>query len=83
MLNGIAGTIGGTDIYGNKRSAVSGAADVLGVTNPNSNGVAPMSVQASGGGGAADGGSGPAIAWVGIVATLVLLRIALHAAKSA
>ena len=83
MLNGISTTMGRTDIYGAQPSGVSGRSDPLGITNPNSNGVAPMTQAASGGGGGAAGGSGPAVAWVGLLVTLVLWRVALHMAREA
>ena len=81
-MGGNTGTVGVADLYG-RPSRTNGALDPLGITNPNSNGVAPATQQASGAGGGVTGGSGPAIAWVGLVVTLVLIRVAVHALEAA
>lgn len=76
----MSGTIGLVDLYG-RASAVSGASDPLGIRNANGASVAPITSTASGGGSAND--PGPAISWVGLVAALVLLRVAIYAAEEA
>ena len=79
----MAGTVGVADIYG-QASKVSSIFDPLGVTNPNSNGVTTPSTQsASGGAASATGGNGPAVAVVGLVVSLVMLRVALYLAEKA
>jgi len=80
---GQSGTIGVADLYG-RPSRTSSASDPLGITNANSNGVTtPMTQAASGGGGAATGGVGPAVAWVGLVAAVITLRLFVHLADAA
>lgn len=77
------GTVGVADIYG-QASKVSNVFDPLGVTNPNSNGVTtPATQSASGGASSSASGNGPAIAAVGLIVSLVMLRVVIYLADRA
>lgn len=72
------GTIGRADIYGTA-SRPGGVMDPLSVQNQNGASVAPVTAQASGG--MVAGGTGPALAVLGLVLSVVMLRIVVMAAK--
>lgn len=74
------GTIGRADIYGTA-SRPGGVMDPLSVQNQNGASVAPISQTASGG--MVAGGTGPAIAVLGLVLSIVMLRLFVVAAKDA